>query len=443
MWAVLAISLAVAASAATPERETTLLAGRYELVRRIGDGGYGTVWLALDHANEQEEVSVKLIDVTRPDKNSGASALHRSAQREQDVLVAAGVRHPNIVTFKGNATVEIKGRMQFLIATEYCAGGTLEDLHQQTHATKTPLDEDRIRHIIGGVCAGLHHLHRRIEPILHRDLKLSNVVLKDGVAKIIDFGVSADRERFGTATAGAMHGGGTYWYMSPARIHGRSHGADDDMWAVGVCLLELLTAHKFSRIELFGWMATTAVLTPVTLAAALDRARDAGAPESLVRVAEGLLDLDGATRWSAARAIRELNGVTNFQEPRRSAQPRTGAPSSNSQPDALSWGKHGQELIKIAVKFALRLFPGVPNGGKTVSVIGSVVASAVTRGTIWDVALATGIAAAFLYMAHARQKLGGLIADAIAFVGTLLQTLQRQIVDAAVFVSEQLLVHTG
>jgi eukaryotic-like serine/threonine-protein kinase len=200
-----------------------LLLDRYRLVRKLGSGGFGTVYLASDE-RLQRDVAIKRIplDDTDPDR----------AQREAQA--AARLSHPGIVAlYETGADDEA-----CYLVSELVRGETLRDL----------LDEgalsDRDVVIIGaGLCDALAHAHSR--GVIHRDVKPGNVMVQDShdgdapVAKICDFGIA----RIVGAEALTRTGDvvGTLAYMAPEQAEGRKIGSAVDVYALGLVLYEALS----------------------------------------------------------------------------------------------------------------------------------------------------------------------------------------------------------
>jgi hypothetical protein len=200
--------------------DADLLLERYRLVRRLGSGGFGTVWLAHDE-RLQRDVAVKRIplDDTDPER----------AQREAQA--AARLSHPGIVAlYETGADDEA-----CYLVSELVRGETLRELLDSGALS----DRDVV--IIGaGLCEALSHAHSR--GVIHRDVKPGNVMVCDShagdapVAKICDFGIA----RIVGAEALTRTGDvvGTLAYMAPEQAEGRKITAAVDVYALGLVLYE-------------------------------------------------------------------------------------------------------------------------------------------------------------------------------------------------------------
>jgi eukaryotic-like serine/threonine-protein kinase len=223
----------------TPIRLPRLLAGRYCLERRLGRGGMGAVYQAMDSLLKRR-VAVKVMREEIAGSPGAAARFHREA------LAAAGFTHPNVVTVY-DFGVE-KGTRAFLVM-ELLEGSTLrEELRRLKR-----LDGERTVRILSGVCAAVDAAHRR--QLIHRDLKPENIFLsatpadegKGETLKVLDFGlakfmpaadVAVDTQSIDTA-AGALVG--TLAYMSPEQLMGEGVTTGWDLWALSVVAYELLT----------------------------------------------------------------------------------------------------------------------------------------------------------------------------------------------------------
>jgi tRNA A-37 threonylcarbamoyl transferase component Bud32 len=224
-----------------PRSVPRVFASRYRLDRRLGGGGFGTVYEAFDTALDRR-VALKTIRedlLTRPD----------IAQRfQREARLAAGFVHPNVVTVY-DFGVDASARA--FIVMERLDGTTLRD-ELLRHARLSPT---RALAIMRDVCAAMEAAHRR--HLVHRDLKPENICLiHDGrheTAKVLDFGVARalnDAEDMLRNIDGLV---GTVRYMAPAQLRGEDLGSAGDLWALGVIAYEMLTgSHPFARVVTAG-----------------------------------------------------------------------------------------------------------------------------------------------------------------------------------------------
>jgi serine/threonine protein kinase len=197
----------------------SLVLDRFLIERRIGSGGFGTVYEAWDGRLERP-VAVKAID-------SGGSAGSGRVLREAQA--AARLNHPGIVTLyemgeeAGNA----------LLVTELVEGDTLDLLNRES-----ALSDREIGEIGADLCEALDHAHSR--SVVHRDIKPQNVlVTEEGEphAKLMDFGVARVTDAAGLTAPGDVVG--TLAYMAPEQAEGRADvGPEADIYSLALMLYE-------------------------------------------------------------------------------------------------------------------------------------------------------------------------------------------------------------
>ena len=194
--------------------------GKYDIVRVLGKGGMGTVYLGRD-ADLDRSVAVKVLRNPLSDEE----LLQRFLR---EARAAANLRHENIITIY---EVGQHDRQPFM-AMEYVEGPSLG----QVITGRDPLPLGLRLSYIEQVCAGLHHAHR--EGIVHRDIKPPNLMVDRGnVIRIVDFGI-ARVEGSGMTMDGTLIG--SLNYMSPEQMLGRAVDLRSDIFAVGAVAYELL-----------------------------------------------------------------------------------------------------------------------------------------------------------------------------------------------------------
>jgi len=207
--------------------------GRYKLQEKIGEGGFGDVWMAEQQEPIQRQVALKIIKL-------GMDTRHVIARFEAERQALALMEHPNIATVLDAGATEV-GRPFFVMElvrgvpiTEYC------DTNRLPTADRLDLFHD--------VCRAAEHAHEK--GVIHRDLKPTNVLVTqiDGraVPKIIDFGIAKATERRlteKTLFTAFRQFVGTPMYMSPeqAEMSGAEIDVRTDVWSLGILLYELLT----------------------------------------------------------------------------------------------------------------------------------------------------------------------------------------------------------
>ncbi len=203
--------------------------GRFEIVKEIGRGAMGQVFLANDPKIDRQ-VAIKTI-VLPP--GTSAEEAHETSQRFLREAQAAGkLLHPNIVTI---FDVGEEQGVSF-IAMEFIEGETLEKYTRAAHL----LPLQRVQDLIAQAAAALDYAHQN--HIIHRDIKPANLmVLKGGTLKVTDFGL-AKSPSANLTQAGVLLG--TPSYMSPEQIQGRELDGRSDLFSLGVVLYELLTGAR-------------------------------------------------------------------------------------------------------------------------------------------------------------------------------------------------------
>ncbi|MEA2564284.1 MAG: eukaryotic-like serine/threonine-protein kinase [Acidobacteriota bacterium] len=203
---------------------------RYRLIRRLGYGGMGTVYLAIRADDEfQQKVAVKLLR-WQVDED-----LVRRFRAERQIL--ARLAHPNIARLYDGGTVE--GQPYF--AMEYVEGEPITRYCDSRRlSVRDRLDLFRL------VCSAVHYAHQNL--VVHRDLKPSNIlVTSQGVPKLLDFGIAKIMEEDGAIGAGLTVTGlrpMTPDYASPEQIRGSAIATTSDIYSLGVVLYELLTGRR-------------------------------------------------------------------------------------------------------------------------------------------------------------------------------------------------------
>lgn len=190
------------------------LDGKYKLLRRLGEGGFGEVWLAQDAVLGNRQVAIKFLKQSTP-------AQEQSFLAEMRAL--AGLNHPGIVTFFHH----FRHEKCLALVMEYCAGGSLHQFNRNAEKSDEARWPDQVAGWMLNLCETLSLVHEK--GFVHQDIKPSNLLLRDGVPVIADFGI-------------VNTSGGTTLYCSPDKTLGYVTPDDgrEDIYALGVTLLELL-----------------------------------------------------------------------------------------------------------------------------------------------------------------------------------------------------------
>ncbi len=253
--------------------------GPYTLIRELGRGGFGSVWLAERRTSlATTQVAVKLPLDGEPDLD---------AIRQEAQLWAQASGHPNVLPVIEAAVYD----GQVVIVSEYAPGGSVASwLHR--HGGRAPSLDTAVA-LARGVLAGLAHLHAR--RIVHRDVKPANILLQGEYPRLTDFGLS----RVLRSTALSARVSGTPAYMAPEAWNGQ-RSEQTDLWAVGVLLQELICgALPFPQPDMIALMKAILMDPPAPL--------PGGVPVPLRGVIERALQKDLQQRYrSAAEMLRGL-----------------------------------------------------------------------------------------------------------------------------------------
>lgn len=209
--------------------------GQYKVIREIGQGGMGHVFLGVRADDQfQKQVAIKLI---RSGLNS--DFLIRRFRTERQIL--ANLDHPNIARLLDGGTTD--NGMPYLVM-EYIDGRPIDEYCDGNHLTTV----DRLT-MFRQVCSAVHYAHQNL--VVHRDIKPSNIlVTRDGTPKLLDFGIAKllDPAHLEDETGTAM-GLMTPEYASPEQVRGLSITTATDVYSLGVVLYRLLSGHHPYRIR--------------------------------------------------------------------------------------------------------------------------------------------------------------------------------------------------
>lgn len=248
--------------------------GAYQLVRRLGEGGMGEVYVGR-HTRLGREVAIKVL-------RDEYAAMPDVVQRFfQEARVVNDLKHPNTVEILD--FVEEPGRVYLVM--ELLEGRTVAELDQE----EGPLQVARIAKLLAQACGALEAAHQL--EVIHRDIKPENLfVLRDETVKVLDFGVARRLTGAPQTQAGLVLG--TPFYMAPEQAAGRAVDARADVYALGVTLYELLSRESMSTVT-----------TPQRL---LRAASGELIPNALTTLVASMLSLDPAQRPASVKQVREL-----------------------------------------------------------------------------------------------------------------------------------------
>ena len=301
----------------------------YDIVRPLGAGGMGGVWLATE-VRLSRKVALKVLpaDLTRDPL--------RVDRFEQEARAASALNHPNVCTI--HALGETADRQHY-IAMEYVEGETLRRrLSNGQLSIRESLD------IAIQVAAGLSAAHAA--GVIHRDIKPENVMLRpDGLVKVLDFGLAklapSPTEIAGADTTQTVLRTeiglvvGTTTYMSPEQARGQEVDARTDLWSLGVVLYEMVTGHAPFRGRTKTDVLGSIIRDQPVAAAEINPV----VPPELQRIIGECLEKEPADRYQHADQLvvdlRKLNRSTDSDTP----APRTPSGVDSAAPRTNGLGR--------------------------------------------------------------------------------------------------------
>ena len=212
--------------------------GSYKVLREIGHGGMGQVYLAVRADDEyKKRVALKIVR-----RGMDTQDIVRRFRHERQIL--AGLDHPNIAKLLDGGTTE-DGLPYFVM--EYVEGKPITDYCDDRKLSTV----ERLK-LFRQVCAAIQYAHQNL--VVHRDIKPSNILVTDeGIPKLVDFGIAKllNPDLSGltlnpTATAMRLM---TPEYASPEQVRGENITTASDVYSLGVVLYELLTGHRPYRVK--------------------------------------------------------------------------------------------------------------------------------------------------------------------------------------------------
>ena len=261
-----------------------MIAGRYELVREVGRGGMGAVWLAHD------EVLDRPVALKRVGLLPGADSTDL-ARAEREARLAAQLSHPHVVAVF-NLVVDADTDSRWLVM-EYVEGSTLAQLVRD----RGPLTPDEAAPLIRQVADALVAAHA--VGIVHRDVKPSNILVdRHRQAKLTDFGIARVAADPALTQTGFLTGSPAY--LAPEVASGERGGEPVDVWSLGATLFHVLAGRPPYDIgdNVLGGLYKVVHDEPPRLAQA----------GWLAPLLAGTMERDPARRWSMTQVRDFLDG---------------------------------------------------------------------------------------------------------------------------------------
>ncbi len=328
--------------------------GKYRIIRVLGRGGMGVVYLAEDETLGRE-VALKALD------RSVTSDDHFEARFRQEARTIAQIKHPGIVGIHSLERIED----DLVIDMEYVAGGSLAELLGAAH-----LSPDEAVHCVADVLNALASCHE--SGVIHRDVKPSNILLSSGGQTMLsDFGLAKlAAEHFESSIQSTVSSGffvGTPRYAPPESWDGQEPAPAWDVYSCGAVLYEALSRRPpYEESTPFALIRTMIERPPVPLLEAAD-----GVSEELAELVDGMLSRDAAARpQTAGDALERLLATPEAEGARSNATriPVAVARQSRALPSsgrsaARRWGMLGITALVFLLSTGLlasRLFKPDP-----------------------------------------------------------------------------------
>lgn len=264
--------------------------GPWRLVRELGRGGMGAVWLAERVDGEfDQKVALKLLRL-------GMDSEHILRQFRRERALLARLQHPNIAQLIDGG-IDARGRPWF--AMECIEGQTLDAwVEAQQPGLRARLE------LFVKLCQAVAHAHGQL--IVHRDLKPSNVLVQtDGEPRLLDFGIATLLDPDGHEQTVTMHRFLTRDFAAPEQLRGDVAVTATDVYALGLILFELLTGRRYRALHTMGAATlrpSTALGGETTAPPRISRARLRGDLDAIVTHA--LAD-EPARRYRSAQELAD------------------------------------------------------------------------------------------------------------------------------------------
>jgi hypothetical protein len=226
-----------------PMTDPLVIADRYEIQNTLGQGSFGRTFLARDR-EDNRNVAVKLLDAR------GATDWKAFELFEREASVLRSLRHHGVPEIFDSFRDKWEGADAPFLVMEYVQGTSLSQMIGEGRH----LEHDQVMHILLELLGILEYLHGRVPPILHRDIKPPNIIVRpNGFPALVDFG-SVRRVFLGSDEAGSTIAG-TYGYMPYEQYMGQASPASD-LYAVAATMLHVVTGrapkefmHAEGRLE--------------------------------------------------------------------------------------------------------------------------------------------------------------------------------------------------
>lgn len=279
-----------------------MIAGRYEVVKHIGQGGMADVFLAVDTILNRQ-VAVKIL---RADLSTDTVSILRF---EREAQAATALSHPNIVEIYDVG--DYKGH--HYIVMEYVPGRTLKQIIRE----RGPLMNEEAVDIMKQLTSAISEAHKR--GIIHRDIKPQNIIVKsDGSIKILDFGIATAKGSVQLTQANNVMG--SVHYLAPELARGQQASPQSDIYAMGIVMFEMLAGDVPFKAEQAVQIALMHMRDPLPNI----RAINPSVPQSVANIINKAAAKKPEDRYSSAEEmLKDLNTCLDpdrLNEPARNSQ---------------------------------------------------------------------------------------------------------------------------
>ena len=266
-----------------------MIAGRYEIIEKIGKGGMANVYRAHCHFLNRSVAIKVLKEELREDKEF----VHRFNTEAQ---AAARISNPHVVSI---FDVGVENGLYYIVM-EYVEGKTLKEYIAEKHV----LPWKQAAEFAAQICEGLDAAHKK--SVIHRDIKPQNIIMTKGdMLKITDFGIARASSQ-ATTTTNANSTIGTVHYLSPEQARGGYTNERTDIYSLGVVLYEMLTG----RVPFDDTTAVTIAIKHIQEKPVLPRILNSDIPKSMEQVVMKALNKEQDLRYaSAAEFLDDLRKV--------------------------------------------------------------------------------------------------------------------------------------
>lgn len=339
------LELPTASSSASDSTGIPAKIGRFKVVRLLGKGGFGEVYLGRDPTLPRY-VALKIPRIR-------ATSANAESEFVEEALKLVNVQGPGIVVVYEVYPAMIDGQPRVCIVQQFIDGHNLAEWHA---AQPKPIDPDRIAQLVADIATIVGSIHR--QGVIHCDLKPANIMIdKAGRPYVLDFGLAMHDDQRMTRSGSVA---GTWPYMSPEQICRQTHNMDgrSDIWSLGVILYELFSGRRpFNGSNTYELTEAVRKIDPLPLRQLLP-----DFPATLDLICQKCLQKLRNDRYMAmAELAIDLRGWSK----KSLAKPSTTAPDSRLSSKPLRVIPRGlRPFTEEDSGFFLELLPGVraPNG---------------------------------------------------------------------------------